>query len=83
MSGIVQGVGFRWFVRDEAIRLGLTGNVRNLVSGEVEVYAEGEKKALTELTTMMKSGNGYSRIDRSRIEWSKATGEWKSFIIAI
>ena len=42
VTGVVQGVGFRWFVRERARRLGLSGWVRNLKDGSVEVAASGD-----------------------------------------
>ena len=49
VSGRVQGVGFRWFVREEARRLGLSGWVTNLPTGEVEVDVGGEASAVDRL----------------------------------
>jgi acylphosphatase len=46
LTGIVQGVGFRWFVRERARRLGLSGWVRNLPDGSVEVAAAGDRGQL-------------------------------------
>ena len=43
VEGIVQGVGYRWFVVDEAQRLGIDGVVRNLSDGDVEVEAVGDR----------------------------------------
>jgi len=56
VSGIVQGVGFRYFTHDEAQRLHLTGFVRNLRDGRVEVYAIGPKEKLARLRTLLERG---------------------------
>ena len=56
ISGRVQGVGFRWFVREEARRLGLSGWVTNLPSGDVEVAAGGEASSLARLRTALAVG---------------------------
>ena len=56
ISGRVQGVGFRWFVREEARRLGLSGWVTNLPDGEVEVKAGGEGSSLQRLRRALEVG---------------------------
>jgi len=64
VSGVVQGVGFRWFVKREARRLALRGVVRNLPDGSVEVVAEGADGALQVLHDTLRHGPIGSRVDR-------------------
>lgn len=56
VSGRVQGVGFRWFVVDEARRLNLLGWVRNRPDGKVEIAASGNADALAQLESAVTSG---------------------------
>jgi acylphosphatase len=56
VAGRVQGVGFRWFVREEARRLGLSGWVTNLVGGEVEIAAGGAATSLDRLRAALAVG---------------------------
>lgn len=56
ISGRVQGVGFRWFTREEARRLGLSGWVTNLDNGDVEVSAGGEASSLDRLKRALEVG---------------------------
>jgi len=56
VSGIVQGVGFRYFTQDEAERLHLSGYARNLRDGRVEVYAIGSQENLARLRTLLERG---------------------------
>ncbi len=49
VRGRVQGVGFRWWVRAQALELGLAGHARNTDDGRVEVVAEGTRTALENL----------------------------------
>ena len=56
VRGRVQGVGFRWFVRERARRLDVRGWVRNRADGSVEVEAAGEPDRLRELRTLLAQG---------------------------
>jgi acylphosphatase len=56
VSGIVQGVGYRYFAMRMAQRLGLSGYARNLPDGRVEVYAAGSTSKLGELRTELERG---------------------------
>ena len=63
VSGHVQGVGFRWFVREEARRLGLSGWVTNLDTGEVEVMAGGTAPLLGRLRAALQVGPPGAAVD--------------------
>lgn len=56
IAGRVQGVGFRWFVRQQARRLGIAGWAVNSRSGTVEVVAKGEADALKQLEAALAQG---------------------------
>ncbi|MCD6423620.1 MAG: acylphosphatase [Elusimicrobia bacterium] len=58
VSGIVQGVGFRWFVERNARAIGLSGTVRNLFNGNVEIKAKGTEKQIKELIKTLYNGPG-------------------------
>ncbi len=54
ISGYVQGIGYRQFVKANATRLGLSGWVRNLSDGRVEALIQGDKKKIEEMITLCK-----------------------------
>ena len=56
VSGIVQGVGYRYYTLRKAGALGLTGFVRNLPDGRVEVEVEGEESAIQEFIGFLRKG---------------------------
>lgn len=56
VTGRVQGVGFRWFARDRAIALGVTGWVRNRADGSLEILAEGPEEALAAFEDALRMG---------------------------
>ena len=64
VRGRVQGVGFRWFVRERARELRLKGWVRNTQDGSVEVFAVGEPDALQQLRSALGAGPTGAHVDR-------------------
>jgi acylphosphatase len=62
VSGQVQGVGFRYFVRQEARALGITGWVMNLKDGTVTMEAQSSPQILEQLIERLKKGNGFSKV---------------------
>jgi acylphosphatase len=73
IHGKVQGVGFRWWTRSLAARLGLSGTVRNLEDGTVEVRAAGEPEALRRLAEALARGPSAARVERvQEDDWAGA-----------
>jgi acylphosphatase len=64
VSGLVQGVGFRWFVARHARALGLGGYARNLADGRVEVVAHGGAEALERLEALLRAGPAHAQVER-------------------
>ncbi len=79
VHGRVQGVFFRAFVSREAIALGLSGYVRNVPGGKVEVDAEGEREKLDELIASLKIGPPASRVEKVETTWSEHSGRYTVF----
>ena len=74
VSGRVQGVFFRAFVSRQATELGLTGYVRNVPGGGVEVRAEGERIELNKLIEELKVGPPAALVEKVVTSWSEYTG---------
>ena len=68
ITGRVQGVGFRWFTEREAQALNVTGHVRNLRDGSVEVLAQGDASELSAFLISLKRGPRASRVDEVKAE---------------
>jgi acylphosphatase len=81
VRGRVQGVFFRAASQREARRLGLTGWVRNLADGSVEVVAEGEDERIKEFIQWAQRGPSAARVDRVETRWRGYTGEFSDFRI--
>ena len=81
VRGDVQGVGFRFFVRQQAESLRLLGWVRNLRNGDVELVAEGKRKDLQSLLTAVRQGPRGSSVSDVQTEWEDGTAEFNGFSI--
>ena len=79
ISGKVQGVGFRHFTRQNAMRLGVRGYAKNLTNGKVEVVAEGDKATLDEFVKILWKGPSASRVEDVKVEARPHSGEYTSF----
>ena len=82
VEGRVQGVCYRMYACEEARRLGLTGWVKNLRGGTVELTAEGPADSLADLVARCRTGPSHARVTDLTEEYSHATGEFDSFTIA-
>ena len=79
LSGLVQGVGYRYFAMRKANVYGLKGFVKNLIDGRVEVVAEGEKNLIVEFIKELRRGPISAHVTEMNIEWDKPTFEFDGF----
>ncbi len=83
VSGLVQGVGYRFFVLRHGRSLGLGGYVRNAPNGSVELEVEGESVAVEQLLSLLKDGPTAARVDDVRVEWADFRGEFRGFEVIL
>ncbi len=81
--GRVQGVSFRFYTRDTAVALGLTGWVANRYDGSVEVVAEGSRAKLDRLLEFLQEGPSMARVDQVQFDFMPATREFNHFTIEL
>jgi acylphosphatase len=81
VSGLVQGVGFRYFVYREATELSITGFVKNMADGRVEIWAEGPKPLLLEFLASLRVGPRFGRVEDVDLEWFDYEKKYDSFSI--
>jgi acylphosphatase len=75
VSGQVQGVGFRWACRVEAIDRGVAGFVRNLPDGRVEAAFEGEPAAVDDLAAWCRQGPGWGAVSSVEVSEERPIGD--------
>ncbi len=81
ISGMVQGVGYRYFCYQRAINLGLSGWVRNQPDGTVRASIEGERSLIESLVEELRAGPPASSVTEIEIEWAESTGSYQTFEI--
>ncbi len=81
VSGMVQGVGYRYFVSRTARRMNLTGWVKNLPNQEVEIEVEGPKGLIESLIKELSTGNSWAVVRNVDVNWGKPAGQYSSFDI--
>ena len=79
VTGLVQGVGFRYFVMREAQKFNLKGFVKNLHSGEVLTVIEGEKAGAEEMIKKLKVGPIHASVKSCKVDWQEPKNEFTDF----
>ena len=79
ITGMVQGVFYRASAQQEALRLGLTGEIGNLPGGEVEATVEGEKAQIEDFIAWCRRGPPAARVENVQIRWAEARREFRTF----
>lgn len=79
ISGRVQGVFYRGSAQEEAQRLGLVGEIRNVASGDVEAVVEGEKGQIEDFIAWCRRGPPAAQVEDVKVRWSAARGEFRTF----
>ena len=81
ISGEVIGVGFRFFIKEYARDLGITGIVKNMDDNKVEAIFEGEEKNIEELISKCKAGPDSAKVSDIVIKEEKFRNEFRDFEI--
>jgi acylphosphatase len=81
VSGIVQGVGFRFFVQREAAKLRVAGYARNLLDGRVEVLATGSRAQLDAMKKALERGPRFSSVSSVREEEAQPSPKYEQHFV--
>ena len=80
-TGRVQGVGFRMFVQQNALELGITGWVKNMDDGTVTMEVQGTQEAIDRLETIIRQGNYFIKVKSFALETRDVVPDEKRFDI--
>ena len=79
VKGVVQGVGFRYFAQQNAVKFQLKGYVKNLFNGDVETEVEGDKGNIMGYYNTLKIGSRFSHVTAIDIRWCEYSAKYNSF----
>ncbi len=77
--GKVQGVSFRYYTKQKAAQLSVTGWVKNEKGGTVRIVAEGDQSALEKFISFLHNGSPLANVSQVELDWGESTGEFSSF----
>ncbi|MGD9486860.1 MAG: acylphosphatase [Calditrichaceae bacterium] len=83
VKGRVQGIGYRWFAREQADELNLTGYVRNLPNGEVEVFVEGDQAKIIDYLGKLRKGPPMATVTELEINQYPYENRFKKFKVEL
>ena len=81
ITGYVQGVGYRYFVRNNARRLGLNGWTRNTSDNRVEAVFQGYKEKIEEMIGLCRKGPFLAEVKDIEVEWEEGEEKFKEFTV--
>ena len=81
VSGMVQGVGYRYFTIRQAELFGLKGSVQNLPDGRVHIETEGEKEIILQFKKELEKGPRFARVDKVQIAFTEYKAKFNSFSV--
>jgi acylphosphatase len=81
VGGRVQGVAYRAFARREATTRGLTGGVRNLEDGQVEVDVEGPRSDVETYIMALRKGPPLAQVTDTQVQWEPTVARYADFVI--
>lgn len=82
IEGFVQGIGFRQFVKKEAVKRNIYGWVRNLPDGRVEALLAGDQKFVEQLIELCRKGPMLSAVDNVEVLWEDYDNHYTAFEIS-
>ena len=80
-TGRVQGVGFRMFVQQHASELGLTGWIRNMEDGSVEMEIQGDPEKVDKLSVLIREGNYFIKVKELKFEPIEPVSDETRFVV--